>query len=318
MKPEFSFDRRTFLRHSLESTVLVGLGVFAPLEAFALQAKEPSRTALGTAQHRAAHQLLDRPIVFDDPVALRVLGAERVKRIALNSAQNETAGSRAMRAFLVTRSKYAEDELAKVYQQGVRQYIILGAGLDTFPYRNPYGDRLRVFEVDHPSTQAWKRTRLLEQGIELPRSLTFVPVDFEKQSLANRLRQTGFRKNAPVFISWLGVTMYLTRDAVMQTLRFVASSCARGSEIVFDYSLPDEALGEKERLARAKRAQRVAKIGEPWISYFDSAALVKDLTAMGFSQVTHFGAKEANERYFSGRTDGLGFRGSGRIMTARV
>ena len=143
-------------------------------------------------------------------------------------------------------------------------------------------------------------------------------LDFEKQSLADRLRQAGFRRNAPAFISWLGVTMYLTRDAVTQTLRFVAESCARGSEMVFDFSLPDTALGEAERIARAKRAANVAKIGEPWISYFDPASLIKELTAMGFSTAHHFGANEANERYFSNRSDRFTLRGSARIMTARV
>jgi methyltransferase (TIGR00027 family) len=177
---------------------------------------------------------------------------------------------------------------------------------------------LRVFEVDHPATQAWKRAHLQETGIGLPRSLTFVPVDFEKDSLAARLREAGFVQDAPVFISWLGVTMYLTRDSVMQTLRFVAGSCARGSEIVFDFSLPDEALGEAERALRTVRAKRVANIGEPWISQFDPDALAGELAAMGFSNASSFGAAEANERYFSGRTDTLRFRGSARIMTARV
>lgn len=297
---------------------MLGAGSALPLQALAMQTGEPSRTAIGTAQHRAVHQLIDRPVIFDDPFALRILGAERVKQVALNLARYETASARAMRAFLVTRARYAEDELARVYNQGTQQYIVLGAGLDTFAYRNPYGQRLRVFEVDHPATQQWKRTRLQEQGIALPRSLTFTSVDFEKQSLALRLRQSGFRQNAPTFISWLGVTMYLSRDAVMQTLQFVAKSCARGSEIVFDFSIPDGLLGEAERIARARRAEQVAKIGEPWISYFDPATLVKELTAMGFSQAHHFGAAEANERYFSNRSDRFGFRGSARIMTARV
>ena len=305
-------------RRLLGSMAAVGLASFCPLGAIALEAGEPSRTAQGAALHRAAHQLLERPLVFDDPLALRILGAQRVRWLALNLARYQTLGSRAMRAFLVARSRYAEDELARVYQQGTRQYIVLGAGLDTFAYRNPHGKRLRVFEVDHPSTQAWKRAQLHDQGIELPRSLSFVPVDFEKESLANCLRRAGFRRNAPVFISWLGVTMYLTRDAVMQTLRFVAGWCARRSEIVFDFSLPDEALGEAERMFRTKRAKRVAKIGEPWISRFDPASLVKELTAMGFSQANSFGSKELNERYFANRADGFSVRGSGRIMTACV
>ncbi len=308
----------TTRRRFMESLAAVGLGSLFSVNACALQPREPSRTALGTARHRAVHQLLDRPVVFEDPVALRILGAERVRELARNLPRYDTQSARAMRAYLVTRSRYAEDEMARLYGQGVRQYIILGAGLDTFPYRNPHGDRLRMFEVDHPSTQAWKRTRLSEQGIAAPQSLTFVPVDFETQSLATRLHQAGFRRNQRVFISWLGVTMYLTREAVMQTLGFVANACAPGSEIVFDFSLPDEALGTTERLARQKRAERVARIGEPWISYFDPPALVNDLTAMGYSQATHFGASEANTRYFANRSDGFGFRGAARIMTARV
>jgi methyltransferase (TIGR00027 family) len=279
---------------------------------------EPSRTAQGAALYRAAHQILDRPLVFDDPVALRILGAQRVKQLALELDRFQTPSARAMRAFLVMRSRYVEDELAHVHKAGTTQYLVLGAGLDTFAYRSPYGRRLRVFEIDHPSTQEWKRARLAEQGIELPCSLTFVPVDFEKDSLADRLRCAGFMGNAPVFISWLGVTMYLTQDAVMQTLRFVAESCARGSEIVFDFSLPDEALGEVERGARARRAELVARVGEPWITHFDPASLSKQLTAMGFSQATVIGAREANQRYFADRSDGFSVRGSGCIMTARV
>jgi methyltransferase (TIGR00027 family) len=305
-------------REFLGSLAAVGLGSCYPLGAFAIEAGEPSLTAKGAALHRAAHQLLDSPLVFDDPLALRILGAERAKWLALNLARYQTTASRAMRAFLVTRSRYAEDELSRVHKQGATQYIVLGAGLDTFAYRNPHGDRLRVFEVDHPSTQTWKRAQLQEQGIKLPRSLSFVPVDFEKESLADCLRRAGVRQNSPVFISWLGVSMYLTRDAVMQTLRFVAESCARGSEIVFDFSLPDEALGEEERAFRTNRAMRVARIGEPWISHFDPASLVKELNAMGYSQANSFGSNELNERYFANRSDGLSVRGSASIMTASV
>jgi len=308
------FTRRRFLG----SMAALGLGSLSPAESLALQEGEPSLTAKSTALQRAAHQLIERPLVFDDPVALSILGAQRVKWLALNLARYRSASSRAWRAFLVMRSRYAEDELERVYLQGTRQYIVLGAGLDTFAYRNPHGKRLRVFEVDHPSTQEWKRAQLREHGIELPRSLSFVPIDFEKQSLADRLRRAGFRHDAPAFISWLGVTIYLTRDAVMQTLGFVAGSCARGSEIVFDFSVPDEALGEPERIARARHAARVARIGEPWISHFDPAALARELGAMGYSHASSFGADEANTRYFAGRSDGFSLYGSGRIMTARV
>ena len=305
-------------RRFLGSLAALGLGSLRPLEAIALQAGEPSRTAQSTAMQRAAHQLLERPLIFDDPMALHMLGARRVKWLALNLERYRAPGRRAWRAFLVTRSRYAEDELARAYREGTRQYIVLGAGLDTFAYRNPHGKRLRVFEVDHPSTQAWKRAQLREHGIGLPRSLTFVPVDFERQSLALRLREAGWRRDAPVFISWLGVAVYLTRDAVMQTLRFVAESCARGSEIVFDFGVPDAALDELERKRRAEQARGVAAVGEPWISYFDPQALAEDMRAMGYSDAMSSGTKELNARYFALRTDGFGLYGSGRIMSARV
>jgi methyltransferase (TIGR00027 family) len=306
-------DRRRFLLS------LPALSGFYTADAAALVAGEPSRTALGAASHRAAHQMLETPLVFEDPLALKILGAERVKWIGRNIESYRTAGGRAMRAFLVARSRIAEDGLAQALHEGTRQYVVLGAGLDTFACRHPYGKRLTVFEVDHPATQAWKRAQLREQAIAVPRSTAFVPVDFEKESLGDRLRHAGLRRGEPVFISWLGVTMYLTRDAVMQTLRFVAASCPRGSRIVFDFSLPDEALGEAERKARTARAAGVAAVGEPWISYFDPGLLRDALISMGYTEAHSIGATEANERYFANRTDGFRFRGSSaRIMTARV
>lgn len=221
-----------------------------------------------------------------------------------------------MRAFIVMRSRFTEDELAAAFKDGTRQYVVLGAGLDTSAYRSPLGEQLRVFEVDHPATQDWKRKHLQEQGIDVPPALNFVAVDFEKDSLGDCLDRAGFDRNAPAFISWLGVTIYLTREAVVETLRFVGRSCSRGSQIVFDFALPDELLGEAERSRRTSRARLVSMVGEPWISYFDPGALAADLLGMGFSQASSFGASDANERYFTGRSDGFRVVGSGRIMKA--
>lgn len=221
-----------------------------------------------------------------------------------------------MRAFIVMRSRYAEDELAAAFQNGIRQYLVLGAGLDTFAYRNPFGDAVKTFEVDHPATQEWKQARLQEQNIAIPPALAFVPVDFEKDSLGERLDRAGFDRKAPVFISWLGVSIYLTRDAVFETLRFVTASCASGSRIVFDFALPDEQLDDRELSARTSRAALVSKAGEPWISYFDADALTGDLLGMGFARASTIGPNEANERYFTGRSDGLQVTGSGRMMLA--
>lgn len=308
-------SRREFIGGAA-ATALASFGWAGRAEALAEGA--PSRTARSTALQRAAHQLLESPRVFEDPMALRIFGAPGVRWLGSNLERYRTARSRAMRAFLVMRSRFAEDGLADAVRRGTLQYVVLGAGLDTFAYRNPHR-RLQVFEVDHPATQAWKRNRLRENAIGLPRSLAFAPVDFERQALGEGLRLAGLRASAPVFVSWLGVTMYLTRGAVMDTLRFVASSCAAGSEIVFDFSVPDASLGEVEQRSRAARAGRVARIGEPWLSFFDPAQLEQEMRAMGYSRTRVLGAAQANDLYFSGRSDGFRVYGSaGRMMAASV
>jgi methyltransferase (TIGR00027 family) len=277
---------------------------------------QPSSTARRAAMLRAAHQILDNPKVLDDPMALRIIGTEGESWLRSNLERLQEA--RFLRAFIVARSRYAEDELAEAIQRGTRQYVILGAGLETFPYRNPYAEsRLHVYEVDHPATQSWKRKRLLEAGITIPNSLTFVPVDFERQTLADGLSQTGFKANQPVFFSFLGVIIYLTREAVMDTFGFVAS-LPPGSEIVFDCPVPTSSLSEAQELAREARADRMAAIGEPWRTYFDPPSLASDLRQMGFKQIEDLGPEAANKRYFEDRTDGLRLAGGGHLMKARV
>jgi methyltransferase (TIGR00027 family) len=196
---------------------------------------EPSRTALRVAMQRAAHQLLDEPIVLEDPIALPILGAETEAAMREDPYQYNEPMMRGLRASLVVRSRVAEDELARAVEQGIRQYVVLGAGLDTFAYRNPHkATGLRVFEVDHPSTQQWKRRCLSDAGISVPDNLVFAPVDFEHATLAQGLAEAGFHSEQPTCFSWLGVTMYLTEAAIMGTLGFVAS-LPQGSSICFDY-----------------------------------------------------------------------------------
>jgi methyltransferase (TIGR00027 family) len=265
---------------------------------------------------RAAHQILDDPKVLDDPIALRIIGAEGESWVRSNLERLQEA--RFVRAFVVARSRYAEDELAQAIQRGVRQYVILGAGLETFPYRNPYAESgLHVYEVDHPATQSWKRKRLVEAGITIPSSLTFAPVDFEGQTLADGLSQAGFKADQPAFFSFLGVIIYLSKKAVMDTLGFVAS-LPSGSEIVFDCPVATSSLSEAQRLGREARADRMAAIGEPWQTYFDPVSLAGDLWQMGFKQIEDLGPEAGNERYFQGRTDGLRLAGAGHLMKARV
>jgi methyltransferase (TIGR00027 family) len=284
-----------------------------------MEALTPSRTAQGAAMHRAAHQFLDAPPVFADPLALRIIGREAAEE--LRRGWDRHAGDRAggLRAFVAMRSRFAEDGLEAAVERGVRQYVLLGAGLDTFAYRA--GDLfsgLTVFEIDHPATQSWKRARLAEAGIEIPANVVYAPVNFESETLANGLTRAGFDFARPAFFAWLGVTPYLSRDAVTDTLKFVAASTAQGSEIVFDYSQPVEALDATQRAYFEAMAERVAAVGEPFRCFFEPAALSSDLTSMGFSLVEDFDAVALNPRYFADRSDGLKLRGRAHVVKARV
>jgi methyltransferase (TIGR00027 family) len=275
-----------------------------------------SRTAQRVAIRRAAHQLLDQPRVLDDPLALRIIGSEAAAELRSNPKEDH-AFSRAFRAFMAARSRYAEDELARAVAHGVRQYVVLGAGLDTFAYRNPHPG-LRVFEVDHPATQAWKREQLEAAGIAIPATLTFVPIDFEQQTLADGLGQSGFNGKVAAFFSWLGVTPYLTRDACMITLSFVAKMPA-GSGVVFDFAVDPALLNPGQRIALGVLSKRVAAAGEPFQLFFDPVKLQDELGSMGFRRTEFLQGKELNARYFKDRKDGLLVRGGlGHLMGAWV
>lgn len=279
----------------------------------------PSTTAQSVALRRAAHQLLDDPKVFDDPVAIRILGDESASALQADPRQFETAPlSSYLRAFVAARSRYAEDELSVAVRRGVRQYVILGAGLDTFAYRHPYPqEMLQVFEVDHPATQAWKRARLEEVGIAVPGSLTLAPVDFERQTLEEGLRDAGYDPAKGTFFSWLGVTEYLTAEAVMDTLRFVASAPV-GSGIVFDYMISPSLLTPAQRSRFDELARRVASAGEPWKSFFEPGLLTRDLRLMGFEFIRDQGPEDINTRYFQNRKDGLRVGSLSHVMIALV
>jgi methyltransferase (TIGR00027 family) len=280
-----------------------------------MQEGRPSKTAFRVALRRAAHQVLDNPRVFEDPLALAIVDADGE---ALRSdPKSGSRIARVLRAFMAVRSRYAEDGLARAVESGTRQYVVLGAGLDTFAYRNPYPG-LRVFEVDYPATQGWKRRRLEAAGISIPESMTFAPVDFESQTLAEGLTRAGFQRDQKAFFSWLGVVPYLTRSAAMETFRFVGSLPA-GSGIVFDYALPPESLNLVQRFALNALAKRVAAAGEPFQTFFDPAPLMGELRQMGFTSFEDLGTEEINARYFAGRADGLRASGGiGRLMKAGV
>ena len=270
------------------------------------------------AMRRAAHQIFDAPPrVLDDPLALPIIGPDAVAKLEMSPAAQRGRVARALRAFMAVRSRVAEDALARAVDRGVAQYVILGAGLDTFAYRNPYPHpTLRVFEVDHPATQEWKRRRLASAAIAVPASVTFAPLDFERQTLADGLERAGFNRHAPAFFSWLGVTMYLSDDAFALTLAYVASM-PEGGGLVFDYAVPRKSLSWMSRLALDAISRRVARAGEPFRTFFDPTALRDRLLKAGFRSVDDLGKDELNARYFEGRPDGLRVSGNlGRIISA--
>lgn len=260
----------------------------------------PSRTAYRVALRRAAHQVFDQPVVFDDPLALRILGLADASRRTLEQSELRAParpGSVSLRAFLVARSRFAEDALHTAYSQGVRQYVLLGAGLDTFAYRNPYPD-LRVFEVDHPATQAWKLDLLAENGIAVPPQTAHVAVDFQCDSLEDRLDATGFRRDQPAVFAWLGVVPYLSHAGFSATLDYL-SACAPGSLLVLDYGVPRDSLPFMEQLAFDSLAARVAAAGEPFHLFFKPSDLHAVLHGRGWQVEEDLHRDSMNTRYFA-------------------
>jgi methyltransferase (TIGR00027 family) len=322
MSGSFECGRRIFLARSLAGGVAalaanLGLGsaLAQTLEPAGtrMDAGEPSATARGAALSRAVHQIIDFPHILDDPFAISILGP--LPPGELQAAVDSQ--SRALRASIVMRSRYAEDRLAGAVARGVRQYVILGAGLDTFACRNPHAQLgLRVFEVDHPATQRFKRERLDKSRIALPPGVTFVPIDFETQTLPQELVAAGFRFDQPAFFSLLGVVIYLTDAAVMEAMR-VVGSCVAGSEIAFSFSVPDDLLTEAQQSSRERSMAIVAALGEPWITFYEPATLANALRVRGFSTTEVFAPPDANRTYFADRIDGLRIS-SGHMMSARV
>lgn len=279
-----------------------------------METGQVSKTALGVAIRRAAHQLADKPPVLDDPIALRLVGEgyPRLMERALHPV------GRDFRGFMAVRSRYAEDKLAEEVAHGLTQYVVLGAGLDTFAYRNPF-PALRVFEVDFPATQVWKRSMLEQAAIALPYNLVFVALDFEHQTLAEGLAQAGLDFKKPSFFSWLGVVPYLTLEAFRATLIVVAQMPA-GSAVTFDYAVDPETLSPIGRVAFDRLSERVAAAGEPFRLFFTPETLDVELRNAGFQRIEQVGAAELNDVYFNNRTDGLKLSplGLGMLATARV
>lgn len=279
-----------------------------------MQTGHISMTARAVATRRAAHQLLDRPALFDDPIAVPILGPE----LHVDPVRHADPRSRAFRAFMAARSRYAEDHLRAAVGAGARQYVILGAGMDTFAYRNPW-PRLTVYEVDFPSMQQFKRTMLHSAGIEEPANVKYVPFDLEHRTLLESLKDLGFQADQPAFLSWLGVVPYLSLASFRSTLDLAASLPAP-SAISFDYSLSPSHLSPRLQAAQKSLAARVAAAGEPFQLYFTPEQVTNELHTAGFDQIEQTTFSDLNQLYFNSRSDGLAVpaEGMAQLVTAWV
>lgn len=277
---------------------------------------KPSRTAMAAAGHRMIHQLVDRPIALADPLAIKILGPPPPNAPDESTIRRHAAATGPMRAQVVGRSLLAEQTLTEAVARGVDQYVLLGAGLDTFAYRNPY-PQLRVFEVDNPHSSRWKRERLAINDIQVPSNVSYAAIDFERETLGAALFRAGFDMKRPAVFAWLGVTVYLSRDAVLATLKSVGSMAA-GSEIVFDYGEHHDSLPAELQARMQERMAALAAIGEPWISFFKPPEMADLLDEAGFSHVEDIDGHTINARWFAGRADGLMTTPRAHYVRARV
>lgn len=289
-----------------------------------MEEDKASLTALITAFARAYHSANADPKIFDDFLAARWFTPEGWKEMETNLANSlpffnpelakstpdtATALAIVMRDYIgtttISRSQYTEERLEAEVEKGVRQYVILGAGIDTFAFRRPdLLEHIDIFEIDHPATQAFKRERLADLGWEIPRQLHFLPVDFSKESFMEALDRSPFERSKPTFFSWLGVTVYLTREVVFDTLRAISGFACSGSPVVFDYYDAD-AFDPEKATERVRLGMEIARrAGEPMKTGFEPSQLAADLREIGLRVQEDLGPFEIEEHYFKNRTDG--------------
>ncbi|HVU46716.1 MAG TPA: class I SAM-dependent methyltransferase [Terracidiphilus sp.] len=258
-----------------------------------MKPNEPSRTALMIARQRAAHQLLDHGSILNDPFAMKILCEDESDVLQFSNTHPSASIGR---LFTTARSRIAEDALSKAVERGIRQIVILGAGLDTFALRNPHSTlQIHIYEVDHPATQAWKLERLTEAQIVLPPGLIFVPVDFERDDVGEKLVNAGFQQNAPAFFTWLGVVPYLTQDAISRTLEYMSS--IPNSEVVFDYIEPPGGFSEELRQLEKERIEQLKKMNEHCVSRFEPAGIRAFLRSHGFGAIEDINFQEITSRF---------------------
>jgi methyltransferase (TIGR00027 family) len=263
----------------------------------------PDNTAVRTALWRALHVELDSPPhVLEDVIGLKLVAPDE----SWHKRPDMSAFTRPFRASIVARARFLEDLVAEQATRGISQYVILGAGLDTFAQRKPtLLSHIQLFEIDQPAMQEWKRQRLIELGFGIPPSLHLVPVNFESgDNWWEGLGASGFNTAKPAVVASTGVSMYLTKNAIMSTMRQV-STLAQGSTFVMSFLLPIE-LNDPEVRPGVERAAAGAKAnGTPWLSFFTPGEILALAREAGFAKADHVSAVELAERYFANRTDGL-------------
>jgi methyltransferase (TIGR00027 family) len=267
----------------------------------------PSQTALTAAAARAAHLIVDsEPVIFADELAATLLGEQAEEFISYHRQHGAHLVLSCARAQVICRSRYTEDHLAACVRDGVGQYVILGAGLDSFAYRTGLAARrlVRVFEVDHPATQQWKRQQLAAAGIPVPDGLSFAAMDFERDSLAARLGRAGFDPSRPALVSWLGVTMYLTQAAISRTLAEIGGF-APGTQLITDYMLPAALRDETGRDYVDLVAPATAEWGEPWLTFLAPDEMSALLKRHGFGAIDHVRQHDCVPDALWDRTDSL-------------
>ncbi|MGH3846686.1 MAG: class I SAM-dependent methyltransferase [Pseudonocardiaceae bacterium] len=265
----------------------------------------PTETALAAAAARAAHLIVDDdPRIFEDTVAVALLGSDADELIAVHGNSAESEFFAGLRVTMATRSRYVEDRLAEAVCRGVDQYVVLGAGLDSFAYRSPLVGGLRIFEVDHPDTQVWKLQRLAHARVAAPAELEFVAVDFERDPLRDRLIEAGFDVTRPSFVTWLGVTQYLSYDGVAATLATLGGLAA-GTELTVEYVLPAELRDDAGRALADRATATAAALGEPWLTFFSPAQMTAVLDSCGFAVLEQVGQREQVDAVLWERSDGL-------------
>ena len=272
---------------------------------------------MSTAVARALHREGSPPWVLDDPLALPLAGDEGLElaRHLRSVMQPDEVGS--FSRWVCVRARVTEDVVEQANRLGVNQFVILGAGLDSFAHRrHDLVNRLRIFEVDHPASQEWKRHRLEELGVQSPASLAYVPVDFETQTLQQGLEAAGFAFGAQAVFSWIGVTVYLTLEAIRATLATV-ESCATGTQIVLTYDVPPAELSGMGLRVQEVLARSATEMGEPFVSWFSDREIDLLLRESGFAEVVLFGPDEAKRTFFPDRED-VRFGGAQRIAIAKV